>query len=184
MTALVARSISGGAASGFAMLAGLICGDVAYLTAAVFGLAVIAQTYTDVFWIIRLASSLYLLWLAIQFWRYEPETLRVDPLVTRQTLAASWLAGFTITLGNPKTIAFYLALVPVVISLDRVTVAAWAGLLVPTTILVLSSVGGAFVLASAKARTMLRSDLAQRVIFRTASIVMAVAAIAIVTNGF
>jgi len=47
MTALVARSVSGGAVTGFTMLAGLILGDLIYLSIAVFGLAVIAHTYTS-----------------------------------------------------------------------------------------------------------------------------------------
>ncbi|MGY3094201.1 threonine/homoserine/homoserine lactone efflux protein [Pantoea agglomerans] len=50
MTALVARSVSGGAITGFTMLAGLILGDLIYLSVAVFGLAVIAHTYTSLFY--------------------------------------------------------------------------------------------------------------------------------------
>ena len=45
MTALVARSVSGGAVTGFTMLTGLILGDLIYLSVAVFGLAVIANNY-------------------------------------------------------------------------------------------------------------------------------------------
>lgn len=68
MTALVARSVSGGAVAGFTMLAGLILGDLIYLSVAVFGLAVIAHSYTSVFTMINWAASLYLFMLAWQFW--------------------------------------------------------------------------------------------------------------------
>lgn len=59
MTALVARSVSGGAITGFTMLAGLILGDLIYLSVAVFGLAVIAHTYTSLFTLINWAASLF-----------------------------------------------------------------------------------------------------------------------------
>ncbi|QKO12153.1 hypothetical protein HAT91_00470 [Dickeya solani] len=52
MTALVARSVSGGAITGFTMLAGLIIGDLIYLSFAVFGLAVVAHSYGALFTLI------------------------------------------------------------------------------------------------------------------------------------
>ncbi|EAN2415328.1 LysE family translocator, partial [Salmonella enterica] len=59
MTALVARSVSGGAVTGFMMLTGLILGDLIYLSIAVFGLAVIAHTYTSIFTLINWTASFY-----------------------------------------------------------------------------------------------------------------------------
>lgn len=182
MTALVARSISGGARSGFAMLAGLICGDLFYLSAAVFGLAVVADTYASIFSWVRIGAAIYLLGLAIQFWRYRPRDIDIDTVMTRRTLIAAWSAGLAITLGNPKTIAFYLALVPVVVSLDQVTLATWLSTLVPITVLVLAAVGGAFVGGAAQARQLLRNQTAQRGIFKVAATIMAVAAIGMFAN--
>ena len=102
--------------------------------------------------------------------------------MTRRTLIAAWSAGLAITLGNPKTIAFYLALVPVVVSLDQVTLATWLSTLVPITVLVLAAVGGAFVGGAAQARQLLRNQTAQRGIFKVAATIMAVAAIGMFAN--
>ena len=49
MTALVARSVGNGAVAGFAMLFGLIIGDLCYLSFAVFGLAVVAKNFAALF---------------------------------------------------------------------------------------------------------------------------------------
>ena len=68
MTALVARSVGHGARAGFAMLGGLIIGDLLYLTFAVFGLAIVAQYFNAFFILIRWAAIAYLLYLAWQFW--------------------------------------------------------------------------------------------------------------------
>ncbi|MDT0175974.1 LysE family translocator [Enterobacter sp. BRE11] len=182
MTALVARSVSGGARTGFTMLAGLILGDLIYLSIAVFGLAVVAHNYSSVFTLINWAASLYLCVLAWQFWRYQPEAVSIDQKATTQELASAWLSGLTITLGNPKTIAFYLAILPLVISLDNVSLQIWGGMLVPLTIFVLLSVGAVFILAALKIRHLLTSAKAQQRLFRSAGVIMLLAAFGMVVK--
>lgn len=177
MTALVARSVSGGAITGFTMLAGLILGDLIYLSIAVFGLAVIAHTYNSVFTLINWAASLYLCMLAWQFWCHKPQAINIDQKATKRELASAWLSGLTITLGNPKTIAFYLAILPLVISLDNVSLQMWGGVLVPLTVFVLFSVGAIFILAALRIRHLLTSEKAQRLLFRSAGSIMMLAAI-------
>ena len=182
MTALVARSVSGGARTGFTMLAGLILGDLIYLTTAVFGLAVVAHSYSSVFTLINWAASLYLCVLAWQFWRYQPKAISIDQKATTQELASAWLSGLTITLGNPKTIAFYLAILPLVIALDNVSLQIWGGMLVPLTIFVLLSFGAVFILAALKIRHLLTSAKAQRRLFRSAGVIMLLAAFGMVVK--
>ncbi|GAB7260278.1 MULTISPECIES: LysE family translocator [Dickeya] len=180
MTALVARSVSGGVVTGFTMLAGLIIGDLIYLSIAVFGLAVIAHTYTSLFTLINWAASLYLCMLAWQFWRYQPQAINIAKRATKRELASAWFSGLTITLGNPKTIAFYLAILPLVISLDNVSLQIWGGMLVPITIFVLLAVGAAFILAALRIRHFLTSANAQRLLFRSAGFIMMLAAFGMV----
>lgn len=182
MTALVARSVSGGAVTGFTMLTGLILGDLIYLSVAVFGLAVIAHNYTSLFTLINWAASLYLCWLAWQFWRYQPQAVDIDQRATRKELASAWFSGLTITLGNPKTIAFYLAILPLVISLDNVSLQIWGMMLVPLTVFVLLAVGAVFILAALKIRHFLTSAEAQRLLFRSAGVIMLLAAIGMVAK--
>ncbi|MCM2130773.1 LysE family translocator [Larsenimonas rhizosphaerae] len=182
MTALVARSVGGGILPGFALLLGIVCGDILYLTLAVFGLAVMVNNFASFFLMVRIASSAYLLWLAWQFWKYEPEVLDANPSMNLKSLGASWVAGLGITIGNPKTIAFYLALVPIVISLEDVTVFTWGVVLVPVTAGVLGLVGSIFILGAARARNILGSVNAQRIVFRTAAMIMFLAAMSMVVN--
>jgi len=184
MTALVARSVSGGAISGFTMLGGLIIGDLVYLSFAVFGLAVIAHNYSSVFILINWAAALYLCWLAWQFLKYQPQAISIGKPASRHELASAWLSGFTITLGNPKTVAFYLAILPLVISLDNVSLMTWGMMLVPLTILVLLSVGAVFILAALKIRHFLTSAKAQRRLFRSAGVIMLLAAAGMIMKTF
>lgn len=182
MTALVARSVSCGAVTGFTMLAGLILGDLIYLSVAVFGLAVIAHTYTSIFTLINWAASFYLLILAWQFWCHPPYAIDIDQKATKRELASAWFSGLTITLGNPKTIAFYLAILPLVIPLDNVSLQIWGGMLVPLTVFVLLSVGTVFILTALRVRHLLTSAKAQRLLFRSVGFIMMLAAFGIVVK--
>lgn len=175
MTAVVARSVGSGATAGFAMMGGLILGDLLYLSFAVFGLALVAQHFNAFFVFVRWAAILYLLCLAWQFWTAEQQAMDTGGK-SKKDLGAAVLSGLAITLGNPKTIAFYLALLPLVLDLDAVTLGAWAGVLVPLTVAVLLLVGVVFVLGAVAVRELLAGAKAQRLLHRGAAVAMAAAA--------
>lgn len=109
-------------------------------------------------------------------WCSQPEAINIAQKTTNKELATAWFSGLTITLGNPKTIAFYLAILPLVISLDNVSLKMWGGMLVPVTVLVLLSVGAVFILAALRIRHLLASEKAQRRLFRLAASIMILAA--------
>lgn len=182
MTALITRSISRGAKTGFSLLAGLILGDLIYLSIAVFGLAMIAHSYTSISIYINWAAALYLCVLAWQFWKYQPSTILNEQKVTSRELATAWFSGLTLTLGNPKTIAFYLAILPLIISLDKISVQIWGLVLIPITLLVLLAVGGVYILSALKIRKFLTSVKSQLILFRSAGLIMFLAAILMVVK--
>lgn len=184
MTALVARSVSAGAIAGFAMLTGLILGDLIYLSLSVFGLALVAHSWSALFTLINWAAALYLSWLAWQFWRYNPQAVDIAQKATKKDLTSAWLSGLTITLGNPKTIAFYLAILPLVMSLDSISLPIWGMVLVPLTALILLTVGAVFILAALRIRHFLTSAAAQRILFRSAGLIMLLAAVGMVAKTF
>lgn len=161
MAALVARSVSGGALAGFCMLFGLIIGDLIYLSFAVFGLAIIANNFHALFIVVRWGAALYLCYLGWQFWFATHQPIDVSQPIKKRELASAWLSGLTITLGNPKTIAFYLALLPLVINLESISLQSWGIMLVPLTILVLLSVGAVFIFGAISVRHLLSSRRAQ-----------------------
>lgn len=176
MAALVARSVSGGTLSGFCLLSGLILGDLTYLSFAVFGLAMIAEHFNALFQLVRWGAALYLCYLAWQFWFANHQAIEVGKPAKKKELLSAAISGLTITLGNPKTIAFYLALLPLVINLEAVSLQTWALVLVPLTILVLLSVGALFIFAAVRIRHLLSGQRAQQQLFRSAATIMVAAA--------
>jgi len=182
ITALVARSVANGSVAAFAMLAGLILGDLIYLSFAVFGLALLAASFSTVFFIIRWFSIFYLLWLAWQFWHTQHQKLATNS-PTRKDLVSAFVSGLTVTLSNPKTIAFYLALLPLVIDLNTIGTTTWATVLVPVTVAVLSVVGGVFIVMAMGIRRVLSSPKAQKSLHQIAAIFMAMAALTMVVRN-
>ncbi|MCE2027700.1 LysE family translocator [Sessilibacter corallicola] len=183
MTALVARSAASGATAGFVMLAGLILGDLTYLSLAVFGLAVVAKTFSEFFIVVKLLAAAYLVYLAWRFWVAEHQSINANANISKKELVGTFISGLTITLSNPKTIAFYLALLPVVINLQDVTVLNWATALVPATVGILLVIGGAFIFGALIIRKFLASAKAQKYLHRGAATAMIAAAGTMVVKG-
>ena len=183
MAALVARSVSGGTSPGFCMLAGLILGDLSYLSFAVFGLAMLAEHFNALFQLVRWGAAAYLCYLAWQFWFANHQAIEVGKPAQRKELLSAAISGVTITLGNPKTIAFYLALLPLVINLEAISIQTWALMLVPLTVLVLLAVGSMFILTAVRIRHLLSSQRAQWRLFRGAAIIMVAAAAAMLARA-
>lgn len=127
--AVVARhTVRGSAAAGVRAGLAHAAGIAVYATATVAGLAAVLHRVPQLEMAIRLAGSLFLLWLAFSGWR---TTARPAPEPT-QTVGDSPLRdGFLIAFLNPKVALFFLALFSQFVSAEmamtaRVQVAATA----------------------------------------------------------
>lgn len=178
VTALVARALGSGFRSSLAMSLGLVVGDLTYLTAVVLGLAMVAQSFGMVFLAIKWLGVAYLAYLAWCFWNsgITPETIEAKK--GRSGLFSSFLAGLTVTLGNPKTMIFYLAITPTVVDLRTVTLSDY-GILVAITIAVLLVVLIPYLALASQARWLLKTPRALKALNRTAAAFMVGAAAAI-----
>jgi threonine/homoserine/homoserine lactone efflux protein len=178
VTALVARALGSGFRSALFMSLGLILGDLIYLTAVVLGLAIVAQTFGLVFLVVKWAGVAYLAWLAWTFWTSGITAENVEAKKAKGGFSASFLAGLTLTLGNPKTMIFYLAITPTIVDLTTITFADY-GVLAALTIVTLLVVLVPYLALAAKARWFLKTPRALKVLNRTAATFMAGAAAAI-----
>ena len=178
VTALVARALGTGFRSALFMSLGLVLGDLTYLTAVVLGLAIVAQTFGMVFLVIKWAGVAYLAYLAWTFWTSGITAENIEARKAKGGFFASFLAGLTVTLGNPKTMIFYLAITPTIVDLKTITLADY-GILALLTIIVLLVVLVPYLALAAKARWFLKTPRALKALNRTAATFMAGAAAAI-----
>lgn len=182
ITALVARALGSGFRAAFVMSLGLIIGDLTYLTAVVLGLAIVAQTFGMAFLVVKWLGVAYLAFLGWRFWTggISPET--VEARRGGGGLLSSFLAGLAVTIGNPKTMVFYLAITPTIVDLRSITMVDY-GILVALTVAILLVVLVPYLVLAAKARWFLRSPSALRVLNRTAATFMIGAAAAIASRS-
>ncbi|MBX9592586.1 MAG: LysE family translocator [Hyphomonadaceae bacterium] len=178
ITAIVARVLGRGMHGAIAFTAGIALGDVVWLTVAVLGLAVVAQTFHGVFLVIKYAGAAYLLYLAWKLWTAPVVARDVAPDQSDIKRVRLFLAGLAVTLGNPKVMVFYLALLPNIIDLRTVTILGWLELSL-VVLGVLAVVFGAYVALAARTRALFTSPRAMRMVNRGTGVVMASAAAAI-----
>lgn len=182
VVAVVARVLGRGVSGTVPLVFGIVAGDVVWLTLALAGLSVVAQSFGALFALIRYAGAAYLLYLAWRLWT-APATIpdapseadRAAPPEGRLRLV---LGGLALELGNPKTMVFYLALLPSLVDLAQVTVGAGLAL-VAAAVLVYGGVFAGYVLLAARSRRLLRSPRAVRAMNRGAGAVMAGAAVTV-----
>ena len=170
ITAIVARALGSGFRPTFFMGLGLILGDVLYLTAVVLGLAYVAQTFTTAFMILKFAGALYLGYIAWKLWTAGLLSQKIEAK-RADGLWQSFLSGLLVTAGNPKTMLFYVALVPTLIPLAAIGTRDYAAL-VAATFCVLMIVLVPYILLAAKARELLKEPSALKVLNRTAATIL------------
>ncbi|MEL6921201.1 MAG: LysE family translocator [Pseudomonadota bacterium] len=175
--ALVANALGVGFRHTFPMVLGLTLGDVIYLAAAVLGLAYLAQTFGAAFVIIKYCGAAYLAWMAIKIWRSGITGETVEANAGRHA-AGTFMAGLLVTLGNPKTIVFYLALLPNLMDLSAVTVLDFSILIVITFVVLVVTMTPYIALAG-RARSILQSPNALKIMNRVAASFLGGAAITI-----
>jgi threonine/homoserine/homoserine lactone efflux protein len=179
IVAIVAQALHSGYRKAAWMTAGMVVGDVLYLLSALAGLAYIAATFTTLLIVIKWAGVAYLCWLAYQFWTAPNSP---QPRQESSTAGSVFGSGILVTLGNPKSVLFYVSILPTVVDVNALSGADIVLLLV-TTAAILTLAQYPFALAGARARMALTSPRAMSMMNRSAALCMGGAAVAIATRN-
>lgn len=174
VAALVTRVLTHGYRNALPFAAALWLGEILWLALAIFGLAALAETFHVVFVSIKYLGVAYLLYLAWQMW-FAPCDVVDDTLPRERSALNMFAAGMAVTLGNPKVMVFYMALLPTIIDLHAIGSWQWAELTL-VTVAVLMVVDLAWVGLASRARTFLTSRRAVRAANRSSAAIMAGAA--------
>jgi threonine/homoserine/homoserine lactone efflux protein len=184
VAAVIARSLAKGTRGAPAFIAGFLVGDLIWFAFATTGLAALAQSAHTVFVVVKYAGAAYLLYLAYKLWTAPPAAPVADDgpeMEVGQKPFQLFLGSLALTLANPKTMIFFIALLPTVVQLDKLTLLGFAELVVAISILLPLTLG-AYVLLAARARRVFKSATAVRRINRGTGAAMACAAVAVATR--
>jgi len=181
VAAVVARSLGRGVSGAPAFIAGFLVGDLVWFTLAATGLAMLAQTAHTVFVVVRYAGAAYLLYLAWRLWTTPAGALEVARAPRRERPLQLFAGTLALTLGNPKTMVFFLAVLPTVVELKRLSVGGFLEIVLVISC-VLPAVLGTYAVFAARARARLSRPETVRWVQRGTGAVMAGAAVAIATR--
>ncbi|GGF92555.1 lysine transporter LysE [Rhizobium wenxiniae] len=180
IAALVSRVLTKGWRDVLPFLMAMWVGETVWLSFAVAGLSAIAESFQPVFVAIKWIGVAYLLFLAWKMWFARTDGADGE-LPESRSAAKMFFAGLTVTLGNPKIMMFYVALLPSIIDLHGVTMVGWLEL-VAAMLIVLATVDIVWITLANKARQFLKSPRALKIANRVSAGTMAGAAAAIATR--
>lgn len=180
IAALVSRVITNGWRDVAPFVLAMWLGEVAWLTVSVAGLTTLAQTFHTGFVILKWAGIAYLAYLAWKMWR-SPVDGKASDLPKGQSALSMFAAGMALTIGNPKIMVFYLAVLPSLVTLGSFDLATWAPLAI-TAFVVLMAVDCSWIVFASYARKLLRTPRAMRLANRIGATAMGGAAVAIASR--
>lgn len=177
LATIISRALASGPVAGLAVTAGLILADFAFMAIAMVGLTAIATALGPLFQIIKYAGAAYLLWLGYRVLCGSAAAIIVAPRKGSGLLRDIGL-GLVVTLGNPKAILFYSALLPTFLDMTKIHVGDFL-ILAAIVVAISYMVYGGYILLAERSRRLLSSKRASRLYNRMTGTVLIGAGVAV-----
>lgn len=189
MTGLMFKTLAKGYKSGLVMLLGLITGDLIFLSMSVLALSYIKQFSPNISSYIVIISCFYLFYISYKFWIFnenliDEKSIDEHTTINTQKTFLAYQDGLLITLSNPKTIAFYLALVPTIFGVKALEKSQLLFILFPITILTLLFIGSIYIFFSWKMKQILKHRQVQQLLLKSLSLFMCFLAVTMLYKAF
>lgn len=174
--AIVARALGGGFRATAPAVLGNTVGDLILMSLSAFGLAVVARQMGGLFLGVKIAGALYLIYLGLRTWTAGSRA-EGDVKPSRN----GFLSQLALTLGNPKAIVMFVALLPTVVDLAHLTPAGYLQLCLCTLILI-PGIEFSYAALASKARMFLSGPVARRRMNKGAGAIMMGAGVGVMVN--
>lgn len=160
---VVTRSATSGIASGIAVAAGIVLGDLTFIILTLLGLSVVAQTLGGLFLVIKYAGAAYLIWIGIALLRSDNQSTMTEKTNHEaRSILASFMAGLLLTLGDIKAIVFYISLFPAFLDINALMLSDIT-LIVIITIIAVGGTKVAYALSARKVVKLSRGAINTRI---------------------
>lgn len=133
---VVARSATMNLANGVAVSMGIVVGDLIFVMLAILGLTALSGMMGSLFFAIKFAAGIYLIWFGITLIRSRTKKITFEYSGTSNGIFASFLAGLFVTLGDVKAIFFYASLFPAFVDVFALTLPDISVILLVTVVTV------------------------------------------------
>ena len=128
VVATIAKTLASGMRSAMPLAAGVSVVDMLWPLLAILGLSALVEAHAGALQIMRYVGGAILIWMG---WRlisragHSVDTAP-DPALMRRTAWQGFAAGALVNLGNPKSIVFFIGILPTLFDLSRVTAVDFA----------------------------------------------------------
>lgn len=109
---VLVQSITNGKSFGLATVSGLITGCIVHTTLLAFGVSAIIKKNESIFFGIKIAGALYLIFLAYKVFMSNPNIEFDKTDAPKKSLKGLFVQGFFMNVLNPKVTIFFLAFFP------------------------------------------------------------------------
>lgn len=111
---VLSQSLVAGYKKGMIIALGLVSGIIIHTSLVAFGVSVIIKNSESLFWSIKMAGALYLLYLAYKVFTSSPQLFDQEKVTktTRKSLFSDFKTGLIMNILNPKVTLFFLAFFP------------------------------------------------------------------------
>ena len=133
---VVTRSATLGVKNGISVALGIVLGDLVFVALAILGMSFLAETMGSFFAVLRYAGGAYLIWLGVTLLRSKREINLIEGSPSKLSLAASFISGLFLTLGDIKAILFYASLFPAFVDMSSLVVSDVIGIVIVTILAV------------------------------------------------
>lgn len=119
--ALMARALSGGFRAAWPLALGVMIGDLLWPFLAILGMSWVLTAFAGIMAVMRWVACATLVTMGLLILRNAGATIGTDSRLTRPGMAAGFLAGLAVIIGNPKAILFYMGMLPGFFDLPALT---------------------------------------------------------------
>jgi len=125
VVATIARTLTSGMRAALPLAAGVSIVDMLWPLLAIFGLSALVQSHADALQALRYAGGAILIWMGWRLIARSRQRLATapDPALMRRTAWQGFAAGVLVNLGNPKSLVFFIGILPNLFDLGRLTAA-------------------------------------------------------------
>jgi threonine/homoserine/homoserine lactone efflux protein len=181
VAAVIARVLAHGKKGIGGFILGFVVGDLFWFSLAAAGMATLAQTAHWLMMALKYLGAAYLVYMAFRMWTAPVQPNSALDEAKRQRPSHLFIASFTLTMGNPKVMMFFLALLPTVLDLTRITLTD--SLKIGGAIcVILSLVFGSYSIAAMRVRSLFNNPRSLPWLNRSCGTAMAGAAVAVATR--
>lgn len=178
--AVVARALGSGFWQAMPMAVGMVVGDLVFLALVALGLAAIAQQLGGLFAVVKFIGAAYLIYLGYRMWTAPIEDKAITPASSSGPFKMA-VVGLVVTLSNPKTVLFFLALLPTLIDIRTIDGTSLIELGI-VMVIIDAAVLAIYAAAAARTRLLFLSSRLRRRLNRCAGATLIGAGGAVATN--